>query len=146
MTWVCPHRGGSESWNRDGILARIEDRETAEMIRNTGLPAVDLRYSVRNFGFPHVGLDNRGVVALAFQHLANCGFRQFGFFGLPPGKNAWMDLRRELFEQVVLESGYACDVFDWPSRPNSANWEHEQSQIAAWVRSLPKPIGVMSEQ
>jgi DNA-binding LacI/PurR family transcriptional regulator len=49
----------------------------AETIRQTGLPAVDLRYSVRNFGFPHVGLDNHAVVGLAFQHLAKAhpGFR-----------------------------------------------------------------------
>jgi LacI family transcriptional regulator len=132
------------NWTGDGILARIEDREMAATIRQTGLPAVDLRYSVRNVGFPHVGLDNRAVVALAFQHLANCGFRQFGFFGLPPGKNVWMDLRRELFQQVVVESGSRCDVFDWPYRPNSTNWDDEQSQIAAWVRQLPKPVGVMT--
>jgi LacI family transcriptional regulator len=130
-------------WNGDGILARIADRETAKMIRSTGLPAVDLRYSVPNFGFPHVGLDNRAVVALAFRHMVNCGFTKFGFFGLPPGKKAWMDQRRELFEQLVLESGYTCDVFDWPSQTSSANWEIERSPIAAWVRSLPKPIGVM---
>ena len=115
-----------KNWNGDGILARIEDREMAEMIRQTGLPAVDLRFSVRDIGFPHVGLDNRAVVKLAFQHLANCGFRQFGFFGLPPGKNLWMDLRRELFERVVVESGFPCDVFDWVSRPNSTTWEDEQ--------------------
>jgi len=131
-------------WKGDGILARIDDRLTAETIRQTGLPAVDLRYSVRNFGFPHVGLDNRAVVQLAFQHLANCGFRQFGFCGLRPGKNFWMDLRRDLFEQVVLASGSACHIFDWPSRPKSASWEDEQEQIAAWVHRLPKPVGVMT--
>ncbi len=132
------------NWKGDGILARIDDRRMAETIRQTGLPAVDLRYSVRNFGFPHVGLDNRAVVGLAFQHLANCGFRQFGFYGLPPGKNCWMDLRRDLFREVVLESGSACHIFDWPGRPLSASWEDEQEQIAAWVRQLPKPIGVMA--
>ena len=29
------------NWNGDGVLARIEDREMAETIRQTGLPAVD---------------------------------------------------------------------------------------------------------
>jgi LacI family transcriptional regulator len=132
------------NWNGDGILARIDDRHMAETIRQTGLPAVDLRYSVQNFGFPHVGLDNRVVVGLAFQHLANCGFKQFGFCGLPPGKNFWMDLRRDLFEQVVLESGSACHVFERPWRFESATWDDEQDQIAAWVEHLPKPVGVMA--
>jgi len=132
------------NWDGDGILARIGDRQMAETIRQTGLPAVDLLRSVRNNGFPHVGPDHRGVVQLAFQHLANCGFKRFGFCGLPPGKNIWLDLRRHLFERAVLASGSACHVFDGPSRPAPATWEDEQDQIAAWIRRLPKPVGVMT--
>jgi len=132
------------NWNGDGILARIDDRQMAETIRQTGLPTVDLRYSVREFGFPHVGLDNHGVVQLAFQHLADCGFKHFGFCGLPPGKNIWMDMRRDLFKGAVLASGSTCHVFDAPRRPKLVTWEDEQEQIAAWVSLLPKPIAVMT--
>jgi LacI family transcriptional regulator len=133
-----------KNWEGDGILARIEDCRMAETIRQTGLPAVDLRYSVRNYGFPHVGIDNRAVVHLAVQHLANCGFKHFGFFGLPPGKNIWMDLRRDLFEETVQASGSACHIFHGALRTKSATWEDEQEQIAAWVSVLPKPVGVMT--
>ena len=116
----------------------------AETIRQTGLPAVDLRYSVRDFGFPHVGLDNQTVVQLAFEHLASCGFKQFGFLGLPPGQNMWMDLRRDLFRKTVVASGWACHEFEPPFRSKSPTWEDEQEQIAAWVTGLPKPIGIMT--
>jgi LacI family transcriptional regulator len=133
-----------KNWRGDGILARIEDRQTAELIRRTGLPAVDLRYSVRNFGMAHVGLDNREVVRLAFRHLCHCGFKHFGFFGLPPGQNFWMDLRRDLFEEAVLALGSTCHVFRYTSRRKAPSWEDEQQQVAAWVRRLPKPIGVMT--
>ncbi len=133
-----------KNWNGDGILARIDDRAMAETIRQTGLPAVDLRYSVRDFGFPHVGLDNQTVVQLAFEHLASCGFNQFGFLGLPPGQNMWMDLRRDLFRKTVVASGWACHEFEPPFRSKSPTWEDEQEQIAAWVTGLPKPIGIMT--
>ena len=43
----------------------------ARAIRRTGLPAVDLRFSVPRLGLPGVGIDNRAVVRLAFEHLAN---------------------------------------------------------------------------
>jgi LacI family transcriptional regulator len=131
-------------WHGDGILARIEDRQMGETICQTGLPAIDLRYSVPNLGLPHVGLDNRAVVGLAFQHLTDCGFRQFGFCGLSPGQNIWLDLRRSLFEQVVRESGADCQIFEGPSRSRRTTWEGEQEQIAAWTCRLPKPVGVMT--
>ena len=132
------------NWNGDGILARIGDRQMAQTIRQTGLPAVDLLHSVQNVGFPYVGLDNRPVVKLAFEHLANCGFKRFGFCGLPPGKNFWMDQRQLLFEQTVLAAGWPCHVFDGRSMSTPATWEDEQEQIASWVRHLPKPVGVMA--
>jgi LacI family transcriptional regulator len=131
-------------WDGDGILARIEDRQMGETIRQTGLPAIDLRYSVPNLGLPHVGLDNRAVVSLAFRHLTDCGFHHFGFCGLAPGQNMWLDLRRSLFEEIVQKSGATCHIFEGPSRPRRAAWEAEQEQIAAWIRGLPKPVGVMA--
>jgi LacI family transcriptional regulator len=131
-------------WHGDGILARIEDHQMGETIRQTNLPAIDLRYSVPNLGLPHVGLDNKTVVGLAFQHLTDCGFRQFGFCGLSPGQNVWLDLRRSLFDVIVRRSGSACHIFEGPSQSRRATWEDEQEQIAAWIRRLPKPVGVMA--
>jgi LacI family transcriptional regulator len=132
------------NWHGDGILARIDDRRTAAVIRQTGLPAVDLRFSVRNLGLPGVGIDNRALVQAAFRHLADCGFRRFGFLGLPQGRNTWMDLRRGLFEQLVRASGSECHTFEPRPRREPATWEQEQEQIAAWVLRLPKPVGVMA--
>jgi LacI family transcriptional regulator len=132
------------NWHGDGILARIDDRRMAHAIRQTGLPAVDLRFSVRSAGLPGVGIDNRAVVDLAFQHLADCGFRNFGFCGLPRGQNIWMDLRRDLFVQNARASGASCRIFDPPARRSAATWEQEQEQISAWIRHLPKPVGVMT--
>jgi LacI family transcriptional regulator len=131
-------------WHGDGILARIEDRQMGETIRQTGLPAIDLRFSVPDLGLPHVGLDNQAVVGLAFQHLIDCGFQQFGFCGPSPGQNIWLDLRRSLFEQMVQRSGSTCHTFDGPCRRRRATWEDEQDDIAAWLCQLPKPIGVMT--
>src|SRR5207237_1361070 len=66
-----------KTWKGDGILARIEDRRSAELIRRTGLPAVDLRFSVPDTGLPGVGIDNRAVGKLAFEHLRDAGLKQF---------------------------------------------------------------------
>jgi LacI family transcriptional regulator len=92
----------------------------------------------------HVGLDNPAVVRIAYAHLLNCGFKNFGFFGLPPGRNYWMDLRSDLFEEHVLATGSPCHVFRYSLRRKPVSWEDEQAQVAAWVERLPKPVGVMT--
>lgn len=133
-----------KNWHGDGILVRIDNRQMARVVRQTRLPAVDLRFSVPGTGLPGVGIDNRAVVQLAFRHLADCGFKQFAFCGLPGKANVWMDLRRELFQEFVRASGHSCHVFETPARARSASWELEQEWIADWISHLPKPIGVMA--
>ena len=132
------------NWHGDGILARIDDRRMAKAILQTGLPTVDLRFSVKQVGLAGVGIENHSVVRLAFQHLADCGFKQFGFCGLPRGQNTWMDLRRELFVQQVCASGAPCHVFQAAAAREPKTWEQEQEELSAWIRGLPRPVGVMT--
>jgi LacI family transcriptional regulator len=84
------------------------------------------------------------MVAMAFDHLANCGFEHFGFCGLGRGVNTWMDLRCDLFRRLVESRGGFCHVYDARPRRAAQSWEGEQEQIATWVRRLPKPVGVMT--
>jgi len=133
------------NWKGDGILVRIDDRRMAAAVRRTGLPAVDLRFSVPNVGLPGIGIENRAVVRMAFEHLADGGFKHFGFCSWPRRQNPWMDLRCDLFQQLVRErAGHGCHVFEGSAGSPVVSWEVEQEQIAAWVRRLPKPIGVMA--
>jgi len=133
-----------KSWRGDGILARINDRQMARAVQQTRLPAVDLRFTVPDLRLPAVGIDNRAVVRLAYQHLSDCGFRQLAFCGLPRGQSVWMDLRSDLFRDLARADGRPCHVFEGPERKSAATWEEEQEAIAAWVTRLPRPVGVMA--
>lgn len=131
-------------WKGHGILARIDNREMARAVRATGLPAVDLRGRLPDLGLPRVGVDNGVLARLAFTHLAERGFRQFAFCGLPCGEHPHMDQRREDFRRLVEQAGYACAVFEPRLGPRPLAWEREQEQLAEWLRQLPKPIGIMA--
>src|SRR5262245_10804887 len=50
-----------KNWHGNGILARIDDARTAKAVRQTGLPAVDLRFALPKIGLPRVGIDNEAV-------------------------------------------------------------------------------------
>ena len=58
-----------KTWQGDGILVRIDNRRMADAILKTGIPAVDVRGAFQDLGLPFIGVDNRPVAKLAFEHL-----------------------------------------------------------------------------
>src|SRR5262245_8571744 len=133
-----------KGWRGHGILARINTRHMADVVCQTGLPAVDLRFSVPDLGLPGVGIENTAVVRLALQHLRDCGFRRLAFCGLPRRRNIWMDHRCDLFEELAAATGCPHHVYAGPPAGKAAAWEQEQDAIADWIAGLPKPIGLMA--
>ena len=139
-----PFSAWLRNWEGDGILARIDDRRMARLFRLKNLPLIDLRGRLPDLGIPIVGLDNRPVARLAFEHLQHRGFRHYGFCGLPVGEHVHLDQRREFFVERVQQAGFHCRVF--PARRlrkigSQTQWE--QDRLEAWLRSLPLPVGIM---
>lgn len=129
-------------WKGDGILARIDNRNTANSLLKTGLPVIDLRGVLPDLGVPEIGVDNRALTELVLQHLLDRGLRNFAFCGDRPGRIRWSDQRREMFRQAVESAGFRCHEFS--NRRHKPSWEYEQEQITEWVKQLPKPVGVMA--
>lgn len=134
-----------KDWHGDGILARINDRRMADTVLATGIPVVDVRGALSDIGIPFIGVDNRPVSELAFEHLRDCGLTTFGFCGTPRGENPNQDFRCDHFVKQVVSAGFHCDVWLSASRQNRrASWEVEQQSISNWLKGLPKPVGIMT--
>lgn len=132
-------------WKGDGILARVNNRETADTILASGIPAVDVRGALTDLGLPFIGVDNEPVSRMAYKHLRDLGLRNFAFCGTPRGENPNQDLRCDFFRQFVAEDDHECHCWlGEQQRQRAPTWEEQQQQIAAWLRSLPKPIGIMT--
>ena len=117
----------------------------ADAIIETGIPAVDVRGAFPDLGLPFIGVDNRPIAKLAFAHLQDCGLRHFAFCGTPRGENPNQDRRCDYFVEQVEQAGYRCQVFLGGQKPGrSSDWEKQQAQIAQWLTSLPKPVGIMT--
>jgi LacI family transcriptional regulator len=132
-------------WQGDGILVRINNRQMADAILRTGIPAVDLRGALPTPGIPFIGVDNVPVGRLGFEHLHNCGLRNFAFCGTPRGENPNQDLRCDYFVEVVRKAGFECNVYvgERPARARPS-WEQQQQGLVAWLKKLPTPVGVMT--
>ena len=132
-----------KDWRGDGILARVDNQAMADAVLATGIPAIDLRGALSDVQLPFIGVDNRPVAQLAFDHLRTCGITNFGFCGTPRGENPNQDFRCDYFAKLVADAGFECQTCFGADEPDPS-WEIDQSAIADWLKELPKPVGVMT--
>ena len=128
-------------WDRDGIIARIENRRIAAAIARSGLPTVDISAARLVPELPWVETNDAAIAQLAAEHLLGSGVRHFGFCG--DARFNWSKWRGEQFVSAVKEAGYECAVYQ-PKELNQTRVEEQIARIAAWLRSLPKPVGIMA--
>jgi LacI family transcriptional regulator len=132
-----------KKWHGDGIIARIESAAIAEAVVASGLPAVDVSAARYVPELHYVETDDGAIARLAAEHLLLRGFRHFGYCGDP--RFNWSNWREEHFERLIAEAGFDCRIYrSRPRRRGVAPWEQERADIAAWIRSLAKPVGVMA--
>lgn len=129
------------SWKGHGVIARLANSRVAKAVLGLGVPVVELRRLRKFPNVPSVGPDNRAVAQLAAQHLRERGFRNFGFYGLPAGVDPPMDIRAEAFQRAVEMFGCTCSLF---RVKRGLPWEEERAQLLQWIKSLPKPVGIMT--
>lgn len=132
-----------KNWHGDGIVARIESEEIGAAVQNVGVPVIDISAARHVQGIPWVETDDQEISALAAEHLVERGFKNLAFCG-EQGFN-WSRWRRDAFEQLANDGD--CRFFDYESQSRFADdysWNHEKERMAAWIRELPKPIGVMA--
>lgn len=142
---MTPPPSWLKTWKGDGILARIDDQRMADAILATGIPAVDVRGAYQDLSLPFIGVDNQPVSQLAFEHLKDCGLRNFAFCGTARGANPNQDRRCDFFVELVNQSGAECNVFlVEQGKKQTPDWEKQQEKLAKWLKTLPKPVGIMA--
>jgi LacI family transcriptional regulator len=135
--------GWLEGWKGQGIIARVENVRIAKAILATNIPAVDVSFGLEQSPFPRVVTDSLETTRLAAEHLLERGFTHFGYCG--DNYYHWSRLRSGLFEGHVRRAGHTCHVFDGVRRvPGGTCWDAEVESIAAWLRTLPRPTGIMA--
>ena len=135
-------------WRWDGIIADLDDRETAQTVGRLRIPVVGIGggygwYDAES-AIPYVTTDNRAIGELGAEHLLNCGLRRFAYCGFPRTRiNGWSTERAAAFRRRIGEAGFSCSTFTGRKR-TARQWGKLQSELSEWLVSLPKPIGLMT--
>jgi LacI family transcriptional regulator len=128
-----------DSWRGHGVIARIENEETAVHVRRLGLPAVDLSAARLAPELPCVETDDDVISQWAVDHFAVRGIRNFAYCG--DARFSWSRKRGLSFAEHVRERGFESHEFRIePSGTLAA----DRFAMAEWLRRLPKPIGILA--
>lgn len=132
-----------DGWRGDGIISRSTTPELAEKLRRRGVPTVDLTDVHGDLGLPHIWTDHHAVGRIGAAHLVERGFRRFAFCGF--SDHDWSRRRRDGFVAALSELAFACAEFHspWSGAPQRS-WEDQQAELAAWLRGLPRPVGILA--
>lgn len=92
---------------------------------------------------PVVAIDSHAAGAIAAQHLIDCRFRNFAFYGANTGSVG--QARLEGFRRTLAGHGFSaaeCTV-EAPSPDQRLSHSHRPPLIE-WLRAQPKPLGVLA--
>lgn len=121
----------------DGIIAHVKNKATADRIIESGIPAVTKGFLYPGLNIIHA--DNAMISEIAARHLMARGFKNFAFYGYT--NLSWSTERLDAFVSFVSQKGKTCFPF---TQPRSKSYDKKQDQLVKWIKSLPKPIGVMT--
>jgi LacI family transcriptional regulator len=119
------------------VIARVENERIARELRATGLPVIDVSAALPRLVFPRVATDAEGAATLAATHLIERGLRNFAYCG--DGRFHWARQRGEAFARATAMVG-GCVQF----APTLGAVDDEVKEIARWLRTLPRPVGVLA--
>jgi LacI family transcriptional regulator len=127
----------------DGILSRPTDHAMARQFRRMNVPVVDLNDLHENLDLPWVGSDHQAIGRMGGHHLLERGFRNFAFCGF--AQELWSQQRYQGFCSTILDQGRSVSLYESPWRgQNMTRWDKDMEQIVDWLKTLPKPVGIMT--
>ena len=135
--------------NVDGIILRDVDK--LDEVKRLDIPAVVIGHSKREIpNFVNVVTDSTAIGKIGAEHFLTRGFKHFAYCGYgsisPSGGKpkllVWSELRRASFQKGIEKAGFKVDTHCVLSAATSA-WTDELSRMTHWLRSLPKPVGLI---
>jgi LacI family transcriptional regulator len=136
-------------WQGDGVIARIASLQLARQIARLHIPTVDLLGLHHIKGVPAIITDHQAVSRLAADHLLSRGLAHFAFCGF--SGIHFSEQRSRYFVEYLAQQGRSVSVYvdPAPRRKNSVSTIESESllgadEMAAWLKSLPKPVGLMA--
>jgi len=126
----------------DGLIGFVANSAQLRKLIPPGLPAVVLPIEDKTTNRCRIVEEDNVVGRIAAEHFLERGFTRFAFCGYD--RMYWSRVRQEGFIQHLAKKGYTVYLCDFGKLPAGTSPQTEQALIAGWLKSLPKPIGLLA--
>ncbi len=136
------------AWGGDGIIADFNTQVVADAVVNSGIPAVAFGcgegWYVPEAKIPSFFSNNAAIASLTIDHLIDRGIRRFAYCGYSQRlSHRWSKERQDAFTKLAEQRGFTVSAYNSGST-GDRNWAAIERSLAAWLRTLPKPVGVLA--
>jgi LacI family transcriptional regulator len=150
--WMFRPLADIARWKGDGIIARIESAESADLMDSLGLPVIDVAGAYSRPHFKSVTNDDFLTGYKAGLHLLDCGFARFAFLGVKGTR--WSERRLLGFRKAIAEARGSGDpgaipVFErslawWEDRDPKAQGSKGQAEFSRFLTGLSRPAALFA--
>lgn len=129
----------------DGAFVSIQSEKVNSKLLEMKLPCIGIQCLKLPIGIPYLTSDSYRVAQVAAEYFIELGFRHFAYYSL--SNTMWSQDRMRGFCDKLKEAGYSASVYaknlikDWQV---GATWMKGIEEPVNWLKSLPKPVGVMA--
>lgn len=129
-----------KDWGVDGLIMR--DTPKTQQMLAIGLPTIvtDLRNQFSDS--PIIKTNDLAIGKMAAEYLLKLGLRQFAFCGFDT--MFWSRDRCDAFAESIKKVGFTVQFYKQPKSRVKRLPANEPILIADWLKSLPKPVGLMA--
>ncbi|MCG8509876.1 MAG: XylR family transcriptional regulator, partial [Rhodospirillales bacterium] len=130
-------------WRGDGAIALIDTAAEERAALALGIPIVNISSVLTSSKLPRVVVDNYAIGTLAADHLLECGFSRFAYYGLR--RIYFSSQRGQGFADRLARFSRTAEVFeDVSTFTGRARWHLKLDRLSEWLSELDKPCGVFA--
>ncbi|BEG99231.1 AraC family transcriptional regulator [Bacteroides sedimenti] len=132
----------AKKWEADAIVAQFDEDDNVGLFRQNGIVAVAQDFKTQFKSIPNITGDYELGGKMAADFFLQKGYQNFAFVGY---KNAiWSEKRCQGFYDRISEFGFEKNFHVFQNKIIEELWFYEQNPLIEWLKSLPKPIALMT--
>ena len=127
-------------WKPDGIIVR-ENYYLPQLLK-TRIPLIYCGYDKIISSVPGIYANDKAIGKMGAEYFINKGYRHFAFCSMEG--YYWSEERLNAFRTRVEKEHYTIHIYHHSRPKGKESWQHEPTKIAQWLKTLPKPLALMS--
>lgn len=130
----------------DGLIVRVMDDVTADVLRKSHRPVVDTYGRRDDNPLPSIRLDDAAIAEVALKCFAEHHYHAFAYCGFHGVR--FSDVRGRAFKTLAEKRGAIVSLYDGKGPVTDRFFRDEKTDVldvaalSAWLKRLPKPIAL----